>query len=254
MNYLTRWLNRFDPAQAKKTLILVFCAFAGFVLACLAFGKLTDPRAPFDAVAQTHTEIGLLFQLIGIGFDLACLAVLVGGLPILYDVARRAIVGRRRNILLLLIVPLLLAAAAVVENVIVFQFLVPGGITSSNATPLNVILTLSAQVLFLLAGVACIIGPALAVARSEISPRALRFALALVGVVILAMLLTLAATIAWGLRVLADAPQLFTNGAIALGFLSGAAWLALIVGSMAVVIGIPIAALIRSLPRQVRRA
>ncbi len=247
-------LQRFDASRAKATIITVFCAFAGFVLVSATFGKLTDPRAPFDAVAQTHSEITLLFQIISIGFDLACLAVLVGGLPILFDVARRAIVSHQRSILLLLAAPLALLALALAENALVFMLLLPGGLTPANATPQNIVLTITAQLLLLLAALACLIGPALAIVRSEISQRILRFALALAGVVILAMAVSLVAICLWGLRILADAPQLFTNGAIALFPPSGGADLIIIVGVMLVVIGIPIAALIRNLPRQTRAA
>lgn len=247
---MIQWLNHFDLAKAKTTVLVVFCAFAGFVVAAGAFGRLTDPRAPFDSIAQAHPEIGLLFQIVNIGFDLACLAVLVGGLPILYDVIRRAIAERRKSILLLIALPLSALAVAIADNALVFNLLLPGGITPSNSTPLNVFLTFSAQLLFLLAAVACLIGLALAVVRSEISPRVLRFALALAVLVILPMLLTLIATILWGLRIWMDAPQVFSNGVIALGLLPGAAWLMLIIAAMAIVIGIPIAALIRNQPKQ----
>ena len=247
-------LQRIDAPKAKAILITVFCAFAGFALVIGAFGRLTDPRAPFDAIAHTHTEITLLFQIINIAFDLACLAVLVGGLPILFDIVRYALVNRQRANLFLLGAPLALLLLAIGENTLVFTYLVPGGNTAANATPQNLVLVISAFVLLLLAGIVCIIGPALAILRSPINERFLRFALALAGIVVLAMAVTLFATILWGLRILADAPQLYSNGAIALFPPSGGADLIVIVVLMVLATGIPIAALIRSLPGQVRAA
>lgn len=247
---MLHWLNRFDLAKAKTVILVVFCAFAGFVVAFGAFARLTDPRAPFDSIAQTHPEISLLFQLVNIGFQLACLAVVVGGLPILYDVIKRSLAERRKSTLLLIILPLLALVVAIGDNALVFNLLLPGGVTPANSTPLNIFLTFSAQALFLLAAVACLIGVTIAVVRSEVSPRILRFALALAVLVILPMLLTLIATILWSVRIWMDAPQLFNNGAIALGLLPGVAWLLLIMAAMAIIIGIPIAALIRNLPKQ----
>jgi hypothetical protein len=238
-------LRRVDPLKGKATVMTVFCAFAVFALITGAFDRLTDPRLPFDTVAQVHPEITLLFQVINTGLDVACLAVLVGGLPILFDVARQAIVNHQRNIVLLLAAPLALLVLALAENILVFGLLVPGGITPSSAPPQNVVLTISGLVLLLLAGSACIVGPALAFTRSQINVRILRFAFALAGIVVLAMLVTLVATILWGLRILADAPQLFSNGAIALFPPSGGADLLIIVGLMGLTIGIAVAVLIR---------
>jgi hypothetical protein len=246
---MTPLIQRIDAARARRAIIVVFCAFAGFVAAYGAFTRLTDPRAPFDAVARTYPEISLLFQLINIGFESACLAVLAGGLLVLYDVCKRAITSKRKDTLLLIALPLIALAAVFGYNVLVFNLWVPGGITPSNATPLTAFLTFSAQFLFLLAGVASVVGPALAVAHSEISECISRLVLALAAVVTLAMLFTLAATILWSARIWADAPQLFNNGAIALGLASGAAWLIIIVAMMALAIGIPLGALIRSLPK-----
>lgn len=246
---MIHWLQRIDAARARRTLLIIFCAFVIYALACLAFGSATDPRAPFDTIAQSHTEISLLFGIIGYSFDLACLAVLVGGLPMLFDIVRSAIVQRRTGLLWLLSIPLIALPAVIVYNWIVFQFVIPGGITTTNATPLHLALNATAQGLALLVALASVVALALVVARSEINPRLLRFALAPAAVVILAMAVTLLAVIIWSVRLSTDAPQLFKSQALATAGLSGLAVVVVVAIVMALPTGFALLAYIRNLSR-----
>src|SRR5260370_9433489 len=90
----------------RRSLLTIFCAYIGFILAGWAFQKMTE-YDDFVEAARTHTIVGLSFNLVVIGAVVALLAVLAGGLPIAIAVIRSALAQKRRGPLLLLAVPIL---------------------------------------------------------------------------------------------------------------------------------------------------
>lgn len=90
----------------RRSLLTIFCAFIGFVLAGWGFQKMTEYNSFMEA-ARTHSVIGLSFNLIVIGGVVALLAVLAGAAPIVIAIIMSALAQKRRGLLLLLAVPIL---------------------------------------------------------------------------------------------------------------------------------------------------
>lgn len=190
----------------RRSVLTIFCTYVGFILAGMGFQKMTE-YADFQEVAQTQSIVGFSFNLVVIGAVVALLAVLVGGLPIVFAVIRSALARKRPGPLFLLAVPIV-------------AFLVFLGITLFLGT-INHTDTQSVWNLFLRRGLflgtliaAAIVSPGavcFAVVRSEIPEKFLRFALIPSILATIAMVLTLVAIIVWGLSLRASAPQLFAG-------------------------------------------
>ena len=93
-------------SSLRCSLLTIFCAYVGFILAGLGFQKLSE-ATDFQAIAQGYSIVGLSFHLIVVGAVVALLAVLVGGLPIVVAVIRSALAQKRWSSLVLLAVPIL---------------------------------------------------------------------------------------------------------------------------------------------------
>src|SRR5207244_4651674 len=74
----------------RQSLLTVFCAYIGFVLAGMGFQKMTEYDDFVDA-AHTHALVGTTYTLVIVGAAVALLAILVGGLPIAFAVVKEAL-------------------------------------------------------------------------------------------------------------------------------------------------------------------
>jgi len=203
----------------RRSLITLFCAYIGFVLAGMAFQKLTEYE-DFVAAARTHSLVGTSFTLIVIGSVLALLAILAGGLPIAFAVVKDALATKRTGRLLLLAVPLL-AFAALLGTI---QLLVH---TSANHLPKTVGATIFFGG-FLALAVVSTASVCIAVTRSKISDDLLRFAIFPSAIATISMLCMLLATIFWGLSLQSAVPQLFAGNDGIMGSSTSGTWLAII--------------------------
>jgi len=207
----------------RSSVLTIFCAYVGFILAGMGFQKLTED-AQFQQVAQTWNLVGLAFHLVVMGAVVALLAVTAGGLPIVAAVIRSALARRRYAPLCGLAVPFL--AFAVFLSVTLFletinrpgtqhfwQFFAHQGLFFG--TVLATAIASPSAICF-------------AVARSEVPVRLLRFAVRVSTLVISAMALVLAATIAWGLGLRASAPQLFASNDGVLRTSTAGSWLGIV--------------------------
>jgi len=77
----------------RRSMIAAFWAFVLFGIAIIALGRITDPAAPFDAVGRVHPEVGVAYSIIVYSWEIALLAIMLGGLPILFVALKRAIPG-----------------------------------------------------------------------------------------------------------------------------------------------------------------
>ncbi len=198
-------------SRLRSSAIAAFCAFAVFVLAYAGWGRLTDPRSPFTAAAHAHTEIMVAWDAAQVAATIAGLAVLVGGVPILLAALVSAWRSGRRDILALFAWPIaglavcavLLLAAEVVAPPI------PPGQQVRPVTGAFAIL----GALFFLAAFATFAGGtasvAIAVSRSAIGTRVLRFAVWPAAVAVAAMATALVATLLWALFLWRDEPGIY---------------------------------------------
>ncbi len=252
--YWTELFGRKRPMlpAVRRSMVVTFWAFVLFLFADAAFGHTADPAAPFDAVGHVHPEIALTHALVAYSGEIALLAIVVGGLPILFTAVKHAIPGGPPSVAKLFGMrpkqTLLLLGAALLITICSLGFLLatqyifgPPPCTSTNGC-------VAGQPPLLLAlGFAAIIGGitlcvfvvlaisaslSLAVMRSEFGMGMLRFALAPIGILALTMATATVATAMWTIRLWIDAPQ-FAASASGLGN-GQTVWVIAIIVAMAV--------------------
>jgi MFS family permease len=235
----------------RRSMIATFGAFVLFMLAYIALGRTADPSAPFEAVGRIYPQIGIAHTILAYSGDITLLAIVLGGLPILFMAMRHAIPGGPRNVVKLFVIrpkqALLLLGAALLITICFLGYLLatqyifgPPQCTSTNGCvagqpPLILALGFAAIIsvitLFVFVILAITASLSLAVLRSEFSEGLLRFSL--VPVAILAMVMgvaTLAATV-WLIGLWILAPQFAASGS-GLGY-GQTAWVVAIIAAMA---------------------
>lgn len=210
----------------RRSLLAIFCAFIGFVLAGLAFQKMTE-YDDFMEAARAHSIIGLSLNLVVIGAVVAFLAVLAGGLPIAVAVIKSALARKRYGPLLLLAVPIL-AFAVFLGTTFLLEALDHPSNHLANAgqlfVPRGLFFGTLLAAAIVSAGALC-----MAVARSEIPEKLLRFAVLPSLLATIAMALALTATITWGLGLRDGAPQLFSGNDGIVGTSTTGTWLEIVI-------------------------
>lgn len=222
--------------------IAVFCAFVIFSIGYLAFLRFPDPLATYNPVVRVHPEIAALFEIVLYAGFIALLAILVGGVPIVFVTFRHAIAARRRDVLVPLAIAALIAVVFVIYSAIVYAITNnrPGtGIRPLR--PVDVVLSLIWLVLFTLGLIAGTVAVSLAVARSNLGERIWRLALIPAALATAAMVVALLATIIERVIVQAEAPQLSASQDVNFGIL------AVIIAFMAAASVLAAIALIRGL-------
>ncbi len=230
-------------ATLRRSLLTIFCAYIGFILAGWAFQKMTE-YDDFVEAARTHSVVGLSFNLVVIGAVVALLAVLAGGLPIAVAVIRSALAQKRRGPLLLLAVPVLAFAVFLGTTFLLEALHRPG----NHLSPVWQ-LFLDRGVFFgtlIAAAIASAGSVCFAVARSEISEKLLRFAVLPSILATISMALVLAATIIWGLGLRDGVPQLFAGHDGLVGSSTTGTWLGIVI-AMAIATLLAALSLIRGL-------
>lgn len=190
--------------------IAIFCAFAGFVVSFISLQREVDPSAPFDAIGAAHPDVGAAYQIVQYGMYVALLAVMVAGFPVAFVAVRRAWGERRWGIVWLFATPIILTGFYLTYTGVLF---LTANRTNGSLTPtrLNIILLLLWVLFSGLYGVVSAITISVGVARSTFDGRVLRFALIPGAVAGLAMLVSVASSIYWGIRLFIVAPQLYGN-------------------------------------------
>lgn len=192
----------------RRSLLTMFCASLGFLLAGLGFQKMNE-YDDFVKAAQTYSLMGLSYHLVGFGTLVLFLAVLGGGLPIASTIVESSLAHKRYGSVVLLAVPPLAFAVFVGTTLLLEAILTPG-----NHLSLGWRLFLERGVFLgvLIAAVLASTGALCwAVARSEIAEELLRFALLLAIPATLSMAVMLVAMLAWGLSLHSTVPQLFNS-------------------------------------------
>ncbi len=186
--------------------IAIFCAFAGFVVSYISFQRLTDPSAPFDAVANAHLDVFLAYQGVQAGMYLALTAVMVAGFPVAFVAVRQAWMARQWDVVRLFATPIILTALFLGYTAALSLRTNTG---SLHPNTFNIILLLGWILFAGLYGVVSAITISVGVARTTFAGRVLRYALIPGVVAILGMLLSLVSGIVWGVRLFIVAPQIY---------------------------------------------
>ena len=226
--------------KLRTTMITVFCAYIGYVVAGLIFGKMVE-YDDFQALINHNAQVGLTYTLLYAGAWLSLLAVLVAGLPIAYAAARQAIATNHRSRLWLFAVPPVSFVVWMGYTLIVTR-LITGKLAQSWVLGGRGLFA----GLFLLAAIASAGAISLLVLRSEIDERFFRFARIPAVITTLAMTLTLVSILFWGIVTRSAAPNLFIehNGIFASD--TTLSW-ALVLAMMAIAVVVAAAALLRGL-------
>jgi hypothetical protein len=197
--------------KLRATTITVFCAYILFIIAGLAFQKMTE-YDDFTAAMSANAALSITYKIIVICSAIALLAVFIGGLPIVFDAAIHAYKTHRRDLLLLLVPPLSLAL--IIGTILLITTLAPHIIFPN---PLAIVHATNEQLLRS--------GHLLAIVTTA------------------SMALMLIATLIWGLILQAQDPQLFTSNNGILGASTALSWLAILI-AMALATAIAIIALL----------
>lgn len=217
--------------RIRSSEVVVFCAFVVFCLAWGPMQQMRDPLPLWESTVHAHPEIRTALDVVNVAGLVALLAILAGGVPILYSSLRSAAGARHWGVLLLYLVPFLLLALLIVYALLVSstwtQRVAPG---SQDVTPLAAALQLGFVALFLLAIAGSVAAVARAVMRSDLSDRVLRFALLPATVAAVALVGAFVAVVALAALAISEAPQLgsLPTMGIVLAFALAAAVLALV--------------------------
>jgi hypothetical protein len=160
--------------------------------------------------------LSLTMALQSTGLDLAFLAVLAGGLPLMVAVWRRS-PGVRKYFL----VPLVSFVLAILP--VPIAFLLRGPVATINltfATPI----TIAYLCWFVVLAAVSVRAIARALVESDVPDRWLRFAFIPSVVTTVALLLMLGATVAWGIIAHNQVPQLFDHSNLFQGYVTLITW------------------------------
>ena len=196
--------------RLRNTAIVVFCAYIGFVVAGLAFGKMVE-YDDFQNLLHSNSSVAIAYWTLYAGAFAALAAVLVGGLPLAFAAARSAIADRRWGLLALFAVPPI-SLAVWLGYVFLIQAWNPdhGNLLSAPLWERFVILGLFVGI-FGLAAVASTAAVSIAIVRTEVSDSLFRFARFPAIITALAMAVMFAAVLAYGLLARTADPQLFAG-------------------------------------------
>lgn len=192
--------------RIRSSEITIFCAFVFFGVAWLALRLVRDPLPIWEKAVAAHPELLASLTILDLASGIAALAVLVGGLPLLVSALKQSIATRRWGLLALFAIPLLAAAALVIVGLADIPW---SSVSQSGQVnmlqPIAVQLGLVLLLLLAVGGSAAAI--AAAIGHSEVSARALRFALLPAGIATGALALGLLAALALNALIFTEAPQ-----------------------------------------------
>ncbi len=215
--------------KLRTAVLLVFAGFIGFVIGGFSLIGLADD-SPMAALMKTDTSLSTTMKIVQAGSVIAFLAVVIGGLPIAWTVIRRALTSSHRDFRLLL-VPVfsflaLVLYAAFMVSVGRGLLQIPGVITSVSPGnfPLgNRLMIAGMMLVFVLGAIASTVAVWKVISKNEAEESSLKFfgreisiklyEYAYVPAVIatLAMVVMLAATVAWGWLANSAMPQVFAG-------------------------------------------
>jgi hypothetical protein len=189
--------------RLRGTVVTVFVAYVGFIVAGLGYQKLTE-YDDFMSAAARYPLVGAGFHAVQAGSVVALLAVLIGGLPLAWAALRDVLARRRYGTLALFAVPILAFAALFGYGFAAIHIKDAANLSGQATGGLIAVLVLGAAT--------SAWAVSRAILRSEVPARLYRFALAPALVATGAMALMLVAAVVWGVALRASDPALFGGG------------------------------------------
>ncbi len=186
----------------RHSIIMIFIAFVLFGFPWLFFQRVIDPRSQWDPIAQAHAEIDMLYRLARTSGEVAVLMILVAGLPIIFIAVKQALASLRRDILTLITLSMFMTLVFAVATLLLLT-----GHWARSFDPNGGIY----GILGLLCTGTVTTSLSLAIARSELGERVLRFALWAATIVIVAMIVALVAMRIEATLLTTYAPQVFAR-------------------------------------------
>lgn len=229
--------------KLRTSAVIVFCAYIGFVVAGLGFGKMVE-YDDFTELLHDNTGVAISYYTLYTGAFVALAAVLVGGLPLAVAAARNAIALKRWRLLALFAVPPVSLALWIVDILLaVGRNPHP---TSVLSRPLQerIIEALHLAGGFGLAAFLSTAAVCIVIVRSDISEKLFRFARIPAIIATVAMAVMFVSVVAYGLVVNAADPELLAenHGILAT---NTTLTLAVILAMMGIATVVAVAALIR---------
>jgi len=195
--------------RIRTSEIAIFAAFVLYCMAWLPLHFVADTPSAWLPAAQAHPELALALGALNLAGVLALLAIVIGGLPLLFAALRWAVTSHRWDVLSLLIASLLVAMVVIGASVVA---LVTGGVRQTGGlntpTPLGVTLRFGLGLGGLLLLIVSAVVVAIAIRRSELSLPMARFALISAGLATIAMVVGTLAGVALIALVNSEAQQL----------------------------------------------
>ena len=263
-----RMLNMLN--KLRTTILLVFTAFIGFIVAGFSLVGLADD-SPMIPLMKTNPALAAAWTTIQIGSVVALMAVVIGGFPLALTVVRRALSGERRG-LGLLMVPVVSFLAVMLF--LGFVFLVGSGrihvpgvdpVVQPGTFPAGNRLMLEGLMLvFILGAFASTLAVWKVISRTDseqetfhavgrnLTVKIYRFAFVPAVIATLTMLVMLVATVSWGWLSFSALPQVFAGNFGPWGT-STQAWFISIIVVMAVCTAMAFFGVQRGRPRQTGR-
>jgi hypothetical protein len=202
--------------KIRTTILIVFAAYIGFVIAGFTLVGLADD-SPMAALMKTDPALFASWTAIAVGAAIALLAVVIGGLPLAITVIRRAFSGSHRGLGWLL-VPVIAFLALIAYGGFIFadssgRIQLPGvvRVVQPGFFPLgNRLMLAGLMATFILGAIASTLAVWKVVSGTEVDQETFRvfnaattvkiynFALLPALITTLAMLVMLVATLVWG--------------------------------------------------------
>jgi MFS family permease len=232
--------------RLRNTAIVVFCAYIGFVVAGLAFGKMVE-YDDFRNLLHSDSSVAIAYWTLYAGAFAALAAVLVGGLPLAFAAARSAISDRRWGLLALFAVPPVSLAVWLGSSILVEAWNPDhGNLLSAPLGVRFVVLGLFVGT-FVLAAVASTVAVSMAIVRTNVSDKLYRFARYPAIITALAMAVMFAAVLVYGLLARTADPQLFAENEGLVSTNTTATWLVILV-MMGIAAAVAVVAVVRGQP------
>ena len=201
--------------RIRSSEIVIFCAFVLYTLAWVATRNVRDPLPIWDSVVQLHPEIrGSLYVVDGSGL-IAFIALLAGGVPLLYVTLRNAYAEKRWGLLALLAWPLpaIIALAGYVGVASRFWTQQSAGEPpQAPFTPLAIALQLGLVILLFSVIVSSTAAITTAISKTSYTTRLVRILLIPAAIVTLGIVFGSLGTLILNVLILTEAPQLASPG------------------------------------------
>ena len=215
--------------KLRTTILMVFAAFIGFIVAGFSLVGLADD-SPMIPLMKTNPALAAAWMTIQIGAAVALLAVVIGGLPLAVTIIRRAMAGDKRSRGMLLVSVFSFLALALYLG---FVFLVGTGriripgvvqvVQPGNFPAGNRLLLEGLMLVFILGAIASTLAVWKAISNTDteqetfhaagrsLTMKIYKFAFVPAVITTLAMLVMLVATITWGWLSFSALPQVFSG-------------------------------------------